>query len=1002
MSSHEAINRPLRAMEHHGHYHRKFLFGKHRRNRFRIDEEQSQNVSNSSSLQCVDENDNGDVEKGTSKMTSPPSKMDRIDRGNNAKTTHKVFIELEELDEDNTHDLEWKETARWIKFEEDVNKVKGGFDKPRVATLSFHSLSDVKKGIETGCVIIDLEAGTLPEISFKVVNTLIRSGKLEKSHREDILKALLLRHHHEHTHTLWEDLKHTFNLHHHGRTISFSTSVDTPSPHEQTATPRNMRGFLTRGKSIEERPEMDLSEYTPELAKAYSKSDLDDDESHHSLEFDQSTEATAVLVGPLVNLKEPLLAFVRLKEATKLGNLLEVNLPVRFIFIVLGPTSASLNYHEIGRSIATLMSNQEFLESLYSMKTEKELLEAIDSFLDESIVVPPGDWNFSEAQKPLIDNFEPPECINAEFYLKPSWKPFFGLFRDIKNVFKPRRYWSDFRDGFNFQCLMVICFAFIACLGPTLVFGGLYGEKTRQQIGEIESLLASLVFGVIFSLFSGQPIMILGASGPLLIFDEIIFSFSEKVFGGNFLIFRFWIGLWLAFFLLLVVALQGSFLVRYFTRFSEEIIASLTVWIFFIEAIFYVIHLIECYPIEDYCTEHHDYKSNYSNETHHYYQNNISNESTHKGVQGCHYSVDPCEQNLLVSNTALFSILLIISTFGFLLAIRNVRLSKFFRRTVRNRINDFNILIALTVFTIISICVKHKIHVETVSISEEFLHTSNGRDWLVNPFGTADRPFAYLPCAIAFIPALFLCIIIVMETQLANLLIAKKHHCLQKPLGLHLDLLLVALFSILSGFFGLPWFCGAAVRSLQHVQSLAVYTHIDTPGIRPHIIGIREQRITSLCIHILIGICIPLLWVAKVQLEVSLPVAVLFGGITYLAYISWNSLQFVVRIKLLFVRSKHHPNTCYVKNVGLYRMHAFTLIQVLCFVVILGFKVVPEEYYTPMFFPILCVLLVPFRKIISIFFFTREEMEALDHEDDNPRDLGDEDLSEYETTHIPI
>lgn len=1000
MSSHEAINRPLRAMEHHGHYHRKFLFGKHRRKRFRIDEEQIQNDSNSSTLQRVNESTNEDVENATSKIT-PPSKMGRVDRGNNAQTTHKVFIELEELNEDNTQDPEWKETARWIKFEEDVNKVKGGFDKPRVATLSFHSLSDVKKGIETGCVIIDLEAATLPEISFKVVNNLIRSGKLEKCHREDILKALLLRHHHEHSHSLWEDIKNTFNPHHYSRSHSISMSIDSPSPYEQTA-PRNIRGFLTRGKTIEEKPEMDLSEYTPELAKAYSVTDLDDESSHHSLEFDQSTEATAVLVGPLEKLDEPLVAFVRLKEATKLGNLLEVHLPVRFIFVVLGPTNDSLNYHEIGRSIATLMSNQEFLESIYAMNTQKELLEAIDSFLDESIVVPPGDWNFSEAQKPLVDNFEPPECINAEFYLKPSWKPFFGLFRDIKNVFKPRRYWSDFRDGFNFQCLMAICFAFFACLGPTLVFGGLYGEKTRQQIGEIESLLASLVFGVIFSLFSGQPIMILGASGPLLIFDEIIFSFSEKVLGGNFLIFRFWIGLWLAFFLILIVALQGSFLVRYFTRFSEEIIASLTVWIFFIEAIMYVIHLIDCYPIADYCTDHHDDNSNHSNKAYHHYQTNTSNDSTHVGVAGCHYSdVNPCEQKLLVSNTALFSILLIISTFGFLLVIRNVRLSKFFRRVVRNRINDFNILISLTVFTIIYICVRDKIYVETVSISEQILHTSSGRDWFVNPFAASGQPFAYLPCAIAFIPALFLCILIVMETQLTNLLIAKKHHCLQKPIGLHLDLLLVALFSIISGFFGLPWFCGAAMRSLQHVQSLAVYSHIDTPGIRPHIIGMREQRITSLCIHILIGICIPLLWVAKVHLRVSLPVAVLFGGIIYLAYISWNSLQFVVRIKLLFIRSKHHPNTCYVKNVRLYHMHAFTLIQVICFAVILGFKVVPEEYYTPMFFPILCVLLVPFRKVISIF-FTREEMEALDHEDDNPRDLGDDDLSEYETTHIPI
>ncbi|KAI6652295.1 anion exchange protein 2-like [Oopsacas minuta] len=1007
-------------MDHHGHYHRKFLFGKHRNKR--LDEERSPNGSYASS-QRVEEAEDYDVEKN-----SPPSsisKMRRINRGNNALTTHKVFIELEELDQDATHDVGWKETARWIKFEEDVNKVKGGFDKPRVATLSFHSLSDVKKGIQTGCVILDLEASSLPQVSFKVVDKLIHAGKLDMLNREDVLKALLLRHHHEHHHSLWEDIKNSFHLHYHSRSHSTSQSIDNQSPYEQ---PRNFRGLLTRAKafsiddrdvpgsyemrnkrsyltrskavSIDEIPEINLSKYTPELDKAITMTD-EDDASHHSLVLDSSTEATAVLVGPLESLEEPLLAFVRLKEATKLGNLLEVNLPVRFLFLLLGPINCELNYHEIGRSIATLMSNQDFLDSLYTMKTESELLTAIDSFLDESIVVPPGDWNFSQAEKPMIDNFELPEGINTEFYLKPNLIPFSGLLHDIKNVYNPCRYWSDFRDGFNFQCLWVICFVFFACLGPTLVFGGLYGEKTQQQIGEIESLLASLVFGVIFSLFSGQPIMILGASGPLLIFDEIIFSFSENILQGHFLIFRAWIGVWLAIFLVLVVALQGSFLVRFFTRFSEEIIASLTVWIFFIEAILYVRHLIQCYPISDYCNDHHPKNySSQSNQTNYHYGANISNESTQIGVESCHYSdVNPCESKLLVSNTALFSILLIIGTFGFLLAIRHFRHSKFFRRVVRNRISDFNILISLTVFTIIYLCVKSTIYVETVSISKEILHTSTSRDWFINPFGNL-LPFYW--CILAFIPAAFLCILIVMETQLTNLLIAKKHHCLQKPLGFHLDLLLVALFSLVSGFFGLPWFCGAAMRSLQHVQSLAVYSNRDTPGVVPHIIGIREQRITSLSIHILIGICIPLLWVAKVHLGVSLPVAVLFGAIIYLAYISWKSLQFVVRIKLLFMRSKHHPNTVYVKNVRPYHMHGFTIIQILCFLVILGFKLGPAVYYTPLFFPILCVLLVPFRKICSIF-FTREEMEALDHEDDNPKDLGENDeLSEYETTHIPI
>ena len=70
-------------------------------------------------------------------------------------------------------------------------------------------------------------------------------------------------------------------------------------------------------------------------------------------------EATNVLVGSVEFLKAPVMAFVRLQNACELANLTEVPLPVRFIFILLGPTgSSSLDYHEIGRSISTLMADE--------------------------------------------------------------------------------------------------------------------------------------------------------------------------------------------------------------------------------------------------------------------------------------------------------------------------------------------------------------------------------------------------------------------------------------------------------------------------------------------------------------------------------------------------------------------------------------------------------------------------------------------------------------------
>lgn len=52
------------------------------------------------------------------------------------------------------------------------------------------------------------------------------------------------------------------------------------------------------------------------------------------------------------------MAFVRLQEAVELESVLEVPVPVRFLFVLLGPATTSMDYHQIGRSISTLMSDK--------------------------------------------------------------------------------------------------------------------------------------------------------------------------------------------------------------------------------------------------------------------------------------------------------------------------------------------------------------------------------------------------------------------------------------------------------------------------------------------------------------------------------------------------------------------------------------------------------------------------------------------------------------------
>ena len=54
--------------------------------------------------------------------------------------------------------------------------------------------------------------------------------------------------------------------------------------------------------------------------------------------------------------------------------------------------------------------------------------------------------------------------------------------------------------------------------------------------------------------------------------------------------------------------------------------------------------------------------------------------------------------------------------------------------------------------------------------------------------------------------------LIFIENQLTCIVVNKPEHKLQKAVGYHYDLLLVALLNGVGGIMGMPWVCAASVR----------------------------------------------------------------------------------------------------------------------------------------------------------------------------------------------
>lgn len=121
-----------------------------------------------------------------------------IDADNvDAHESRPLFSEMMELVRDG-YGIEWKESARWLKFEENVEEGGDRWSKPHVASLSLHSLFELRSFLTNGTIMLDMDANNLEEISDLFCDNIVSAGHMPNSTRENVRKTLLLRHRHQH------------------------------------------------------------------------------------------------------------------------------------------------------------------------------------------------------------------------------------------------------------------------------------------------------------------------------------------------------------------------------------------------------------------------------------------------------------------------------------------------------------------------------------------------------------------------------------------------------------------------------------------------------------------------------------------------------------------------------------------------------------------------------------------------------------------------------------
>ena len=69
-----------------------------------------------------------------------------------------------------------------------------------MASLSFHSLLNLRRCLETGVVLLDLEEKDLPGLAYRVVEQMVIEELILPEDRPVVMRALLLRHRHVNDH----------------------------------------------------------------------------------------------------------------------------------------------------------------------------------------------------------------------------------------------------------------------------------------------------------------------------------------------------------------------------------------------------------------------------------------------------------------------------------------------------------------------------------------------------------------------------------------------------------------------------------------------------------------------------------------------------------------------------------------------------------------------------------------------------------------------------------
>ena len=449
----------------------------------------------------------------------------------------------------------------------------------------------------------------------------------------------------------------------------------------------------------------------------------------------------------------------------------------------------------------------------------------------------------------------------APFLRSLGGTPFAGVAADI--TAKAPFYASDFGDGANSKAAAAAFFMFFSSFANAATFGTLMGAATGQDMGVLEMIIGTGVAGTLWGLAGSQPLAVLCHTGPTLAFTTFLYVSCSSL-DLPFLPVYTATGLWIALYMLVFAATGLTDVVRYISRYTDEVFAALCAAIFVSEV----------------------YK-------------NVAAGFAHEAT----------DVALLQLGVSLF-------VFGGASVAGGARKSRFLSAPARNVVADFGAPAAVLAATAIAATVFPDVGLPTLVLPDH-LGTTTGRPWLTDFAGL--EPSTFLLCAV---PAALGFVLLFLDQTITVRLVNSPDHNLRKAYGYNLDTLVVAFITAGLSLVGLPWCVAGTCPSMAHVRALATTAPDPAKGGAERVTAVLEQRVSNIGTHALI-----LASVFAVGELKEIPVAALLGLFLHVGVQTAQGNEFLERLLLWVTDPARRPEGTRWERLDQRRVAAYTATQ---------------------------------------------------------------------------